>query len=242
MAQLLVSFILLSSNYSLLYFTSAALILPLLFVLSKSLRGFKDVRYQKIPFKETVATVHHDKNVSLAFVVGFLLQFFFAWMVIYTPIYLHNHIGFSWPELGLMFGLVLIPFVITEEPLGQLADTHLGEKEIMTIGFLIAAIFTTLVSFTDSNNFWVWTGILFMTRIGASMVEIMCETYFFKKVSASKIHILSLFRTLRPIAYLISPLIATLLFTVMDIKYLFAVLGILMLYGVHFSMSLEDTR
>jgi hypothetical protein len=43
-------------------------------------------------------------------------------------------------------------------------------------------------------------------------------------------------------AYIIGPIIATILLTIFDIKGLFIALGLLMLYGLRYSLALVDTK
>ena len=175
--------------------------------------------------------------------VGFLLQFFYSWMVIYTPIYLYTHIGFSWQEIGIIFSIMLLPFVLTEAPLGKLADRKWGEKEVMSVGFIVMALATGLIAFVETKNLALWAILLFITRIGAAMVEIMSETYFFKKVHSSKADVIGFFRTMRPFAYIISPILATVLFAFfLPIKYIFLVLAIIMFLGLYSSLELKDTK
>ncbi|HEY4479268.1 MAG TPA: MFS transporter [Candidatus Paceibacterota bacterium] len=241
-APLAVSFIMTDSDYWKVYLAAAVLVVPILYIMSVTLRDFEDPEYEKIPFVKTFNQIKTDKNIYGIFIISFLLQFFFAWMVIYTPIYLHEYIKFEWKEIGLMLSIVLLPFVITEIPLGKLADTRWGEREMMSVGFLIIALSTALVSFVDSKSFLLWAAILLVTRVGASIVEVMSETYFFKKVDTSKVHLLSLFRTMRPFAYLLAPLVAISLFNFMEIKYIFVILGLIMFYGLRFSLFLDDTK
>jgi MFS family permease len=77
---------------------------------------------------------------------------------------------------------MLLPFVFVQFPLGRLADKKWGEKEILSLGFIIVAIATGLISFISGGSMILWMTILFITRIGAATIEIMCDTYFFKKV------------------------------------------------------------
>ena len=174
--------------------------------------------------------------------INFLLQFFFTWMVIYTPIYLHQYIGFSWREIGIIFSIMLLPFVILEIPLGRLADTRYGEKEMLAIGFIVMAVSTGLVSFIPVKDMALWIVLLFLTRVGASTVEVMSETYFFKKIDPDKVHIMSAFRMLRPLSYTISPIAAMILLFFIPLQYLFIPLAFLLFYGVRYSLTLEDTR
>ena len=225
------------------YLASAFLLIPVIFIIRAHLRDFVDPLYTKTPLWRTIKEVWADKNILGIFMCSFLMQFFFAWMVIYSPIYLHDHIGFSISSMSDIFTIMLLPFVLIELPLGRLADSTFGEKEIMSIGFIVAAIATGVMALIVAPTFAIWAVVLFFTRVGASMVEIMSETYFFKKVTTVNVNTVSLFRTMRPFAYLVSPLIATILLTFlhMPIKYLFVVLALLMFYGLRFSLALEDT-
>ncbi|OHA19893.1 MAG: hypothetical protein A2836_00015 [Candidatus Taylorbacteria bacterium RIFCSPHIGHO2_01_FULL_45_63] len=236
------SFILSDSEYSKIFLAAALLSFPVFFLIHHNLKDFKDPPYQKIAFFQTLREVWRDKNILGIFMINFLLQFFFTWMVIYTPIYLHQYIGFSWREIGIIFSIMLLPFVILEIPLGRLADTRYGEKEMLAIGFIVMAVSTGLVSFIPVKDMALWIVLLFLTRVGASTVEVMSETYFFKKIDPDKVHIMSAFRMLRPLSYTISPIAAMILLFFIPLQYLFIPLAFLLFYGVRYSLTLEDTR
>ena len=55
----------------------------------------------------------------------------YAWMVIYTPLHMLD-LGFTWEEIGQIFTIMLIPFVLVEYPAGWLADKYIGETEMMS--------------------------------------------------------------------------------------------------------------
>ena len=241
-SPLIVSFVLTDSDYSKIYIGSAALLLPALFIVKHNLKNFKNKSYDKIPVIITIKGIWNNKDIRNIFMVSFLMQFFFAWMVIYTPLYLHNQIGFDWGQIGILFSVMLLPYVLTELPLGKIADDKLGEKEIMSVGFIIMAISTGIISFMSNNNFFLWMAILFITRVGASMVEVMSETYFFKKIDISQMPTVSIFRTAKPFAYIIAPITATILLYFIEFKLIFVILGFLMFYGLKFSLALKDTR
>lgn len=241
-SPLITSFILTNGDYWKIYIAAAVLLLPALFIVKHNLKNLKDRNYDKTPVLKTIAQIWTNKDIKNIFMISFLMQFFFAWMVIYTPLYLHNQIGFDWKQIGLLFSIMLLPYVLTELPLGKIADERLGEKEILSIGFIIMAISTGLIAFISNNNFFLWMAILFVTRIGASMVEIMSETYFFKKTDVSQMSVVSVFRTTKPLAYIIAPITATILFSFIEFKYIFIILGFLMFYGLRFSLALKDTK
>ncbi len=242
-APLVGGIILTDGDYWKVFLAAALLLLPILFFVHNNLKNFKDPEYKHVHLRDTAGEVVRNKDIRDIFIVGFLLQFFYSWMVIYTPLYLYTHIGFSWREIGIIFSIMLLPFVLTEAPLGRLADRRWGEKEVMSVGFIVMAISTGLIAFIEIKNLALWATILFITRIGAAMVEIMSETYFFKKVHSSKADIIGLFRTMRSWAYIVSPVLAIILFSVdMPIKYIFVFLGIIMFLGLHWSLELKDTK
>lgn len=235
-------FILTNGDYWKIYLVASLFIFPILYITQTRLKNFKDPEYDKVQFWGTIKEIHSRKNVSKIFMANILLRFFYSWMIIYTPIYLHEYIGFEWNELGIMFTIMLLPFILLEMPIGKLADARFGEKEFLTLGFIIMAITVAIIPFITSTNFWVWTMALFATRIGASIVEIMTETYFFKKIDGTDAHILSIFRNNRSIAWIFGPLVASLFLFFFDLRYLFWALGIIMLLGLRYSLTIKDTR
>ena len=224
-----------------LYGISAILLLPVIILILIKFRDIVEPRYEKLPFWKSLEEIWTDRDIKGILIIQILLQFFYAWMVIYTPIYLHQTIGFSWSLIGAIFTVMLLPFVIFEAPFGRLADKN-GEKKSLSLGFIIIAVSMILIAFVTDNNPIIWAGILFLSRIGAAIIEVMADTYFFKKVSVEKTHLISFNRMTRPIAYVIGPIIATILFTVFDMRGLFIFLAFLMLYGLRYSLAIRDIK
>jgi MFS family permease len=241
-SPMLSSFLLGEANYANVYMVSAALLLPTATLLFLSMRKFSDPTYARISFWKSVGEIWANKDMKGVLLSQLFLQFFYAWMVIYMPIYLHKTVGFDWSQIGLIFTIMLLPFVLVEAPLGRIADSKLGEKELLSIGFVIMAVCCLLVPFMTDHSIVAWAALLFMSRVGAAMVEIMADTYFFKKVNASNAHLISFARMMRPLAYIIGPIVATILFIAFDMHALFIFLGLLMAYALRYSMTLVDTR
>lgn len=170
------------------------------------------------------------KNIVLVIIANFFLQFFFTWMIIYSPIYLHDNLGVAWTTIGLIFTIMLIPFVILPYPLGVFVDKH-GTRLIMTIGFIITALATLWFANNTSSSFIILAFILFLTRVGASIIEIMSETYFFKLVTEADAGVISLFRNMRSVSYIVGPLTATIVISLFGIKSLFSILAIIMIFS-----------
>lgn len=241
-APFFASILLGESRYWIVYLASAALFIPGLLIFAGKLEQFKDPLYRAIHFKKTFLSVWNNRNLRGIFFLSFLLQFFFTLMVIYTPIYLHDHIGFEWNELGPIFSIMLIPFLLLEAPLGRIADKYLGEQELLIAGFSIMALATGAMYLITTHSFLLWAGVLFLTRVGAAMVEVMAETYFFKKVDGSDASIVGLNRTVRPFAGVLGPLLATGILMFVSLPSLFPLLGGLMLLGIPIALTLKDTK
>jgi len=224
-----------------IYSISAIFLLLAILVVWKKLRHVKDVIYHSPPFFQTIKKIARNKNIGNIYLSSLLLEFFYSWMVIYTPIYLHKEIGLEWNQIGIIFSIMLTAFIIFELPLGKIADKYLGEKEILTTGFVIIAITTGLLTFIKGSSVVIWSLALFGTRIGASFIEIMNETYFFKKVLATDTDIIGFFRNTGPTGYIMGPALASVILYFVDYKYLFLILGIIMLFGIKFSLSIKDT-
>lgn len=240
LGPLLAGIIVSDSDFGRVYLVSAALLLPIIYLVATRLSAFKDPEYDRHPFFQTVKKVWKSSDLRHVLISNLLMRFFFSWMVIYTPIYLNQHIGFSWGEVGVIIFVSLLPFVFLEIPVGRLADTKLGEREIMMVGFVVAALFTAALSFAESPSMLLWAALLFGTRIGISFIEITSESYFFKHIKESDTNILSIFRDTRPFSYIIGPIFASVLLFVMPLQYIFLVLAVIMLYGVWNSFKMHN--
>src|SRR5262249_53707709 len=143
------------------------------------LRKLPDPRYDRIKTLKFLRKFFKDKHRTLAYSVNFLLQLFYVWMVIYTPIYLSQHLGFSWQEIGTIFAVMLTPFLFLPYRMGTYADKG-NERNMLMLGFFIAGISCVVIFFVSAREVWLWALLLFSTRIGAATIEVLSDTYFFK--------------------------------------------------------------
>lgn len=240
-APLIAGLILIDENYPKIYLISGMFLIPFIFLITK-LKDFKDPEYHSPKILQTIKRIRENKDLYNIFAIQFSLRLFFSWMVIYMPIYLHEYIGFSWTQIGIMTAIMLLPFVLIEYPAGKIADKWLGEKELLIVGFIIALVFTSYISFLQVSNFIIWTSLLFTIRIGASLIEIMSEVYFFRHVDGDDNGIIGFFRITRPVAYAVGPAIASIALLLIDFRFIFTILGIILLGGLYFSVKLQDTK
>ena len=163
-------------------------------------------------------------------------------MVIYTPIYLHGNLGFGWDEIGIIFSIMLLPFVLVTFPLGKLSD-KIGEKKILALGFLIATGTVFTIPFIQEHSILIWALVLFATRVGAATIEIMSESHFFKIVKEEDVDEISFFRNTGPVSFIIAPLVAipVLLYTP-SFEFIFFALSAILLLGLFITLRLKDVK
>jgi MFS family permease len=241
-AELISGSIIAKSSFQGIYLFSACFMVLTYGVFILFLRNFKDPLYTKVPILKTIKSFAKNKNLSKIYLVNLILKFFFAWMVIYTPIYLYQYIGFNWQQIGFIFTIMLLPFILLDFPLGKLSD-KIGERKMLLAGFLITFIFTFVIPFIAVPAVWIWAVVLFGTRVGAATIEIMAESYFFKKVGERNADEISFFRNTYPLSFVIAPAIAIpVLLFVPSFKYLFLVLSAILLAGFFLSLRLKDVK
>jgi predicted MFS family arabinose efflux permease len=231
------------SYYNLVYLGSAILLLIFYFIIVfNEKRVSKHVEFDKLKIKETIIDFWKDLNLRGIYITSFFLNLFYSMVVVYMPIYLHNTIGFSWATLGIIFSIMLIPFVLVEIPAGIIADKYIGEKEMMFTGFAILTACLALFFVVQSSSPFVWGALLFFSRVGAALVEAMRESRFFKIVDAEHVSHINFLRTSYPLGYLVGSGLGSLLLSFYDVRFLFLFLAIVFLYSFYFVYIIKDSK
>lgn len=241
-AQVISGSIISKSSFYNIYLYSGGFIILVAFIFILFLQNFKDPEYKKVAVLKTIKYFIKNKHISKVYISNLVLQFFYAWMVIYTPIYLHEYMGFAWDKIGIIFSIMLLPFVLLDFPLGKLSD-KIGEKKMLIFGFSIITISVLIIPTIKEPIFWMWALILFATRIGAATIEVMNESYFFKNITEENASGVTFFRNAPSVAYVIAPLIAIpVLFFTPSFQYLFFILGVVLLLGLLTILKLKDVK
>jgi len=231
------------AEYPLPFLISALLAIPLFIIFFKNKKKLKDKkRIQGQPILKNWKKLWQNKNLRGVFIAAIALNIFFSGAVIYIPIYLHQNLGMEWAQLGWVFSVMLIPFVLFEIPAGFLADKYFGEKEILILGLFILVLSLILFSLIRVSSPLVWAGVLFFSRIGAALVESMRDTHFFKKVNAGDISFINLFRITNPLGNIIGTAAGTLFLLFLPINYLFIIFAILIGPAFYFVAVIKDTK
>lgn len=231
-------------GYQSLYVISAVVLLPFLYFLQRYFKHMPDPLYKNIDMIGAAKKAFRNKNLRGALVAVLLLECFYAVMVIYSPLYLES-IGIPLTVyLSAILPIALTPFVLMPYELGIIADNTLGEKELLILGLVIMAITTLgIVTITTTNTF-VWAVVLIFSRIGASCVETMTFTYYFKKIDSRDASLVALFGNMRSVAIILvgfmgiimSPLLGT------RPQIIFIILGLALLFGVTYVLPIKDTK
>lgn len=231
------------SGFSSVYIVGASLLCIAAGVLAHSQRSFMDRPYASLTIPQAWNTIRQSPSLRRVVSINFLLQFFYVWMTLFTPVYLSQVMGFSWGQIGLMFSIMLLAFVAFQYPIGRLADI-VGEKWLLFTGFGIAAVSTIAFSVLEksTHSFIAFTVVLFFTRVGICMVEVLAETYFFKQVTDRDEGIVSVYRMMYPLAYIIAPLAGWYIIANTSYSTLFVILGIFLFLGAAYTVRLVDIR
>ena len=215
--------------------------IPILVVAFWKFRNINHEAAKKINCLEVFRKIIQRKNVMRIYYVSFLLQFFYALIIIYTPLRLLE-LGFTWADMGKMFTLMLIPFIAIEYPVGYLVDKKFEEKYILPFALLVIGLSTSAMTFIDSTSFYVWAAVLFCTRIGASLTEVLRDSYFYKRIDCRDVDIIDFFRNVTPLAYIIGMAIAAPIVYFFQIKTIFIVIGLIVLTGIFATKNMASSR
>lgn len=230
------------SNLYKTYLISASIFSIFIFIILAKFKEFKDPVYSEIKVLSAIRLFWESHDIRNVFLAHFTLQIFFSWMVIYFPLYLATQIGYTWDIIGAIIAVGLFAYVLTEYPVGIIADKWLGEKEMMACGFLILAVSASWISFMATAPVIAWMILMFISRTGASLVEATTESYFFKHTKGTDANIMSFFRLTRPLAMLIGALAGSVALLYLPFELIFIVLGFMMVPGIFFTMALTDTK
>lgn len=220
----------------LLFFNSLVLVLSLI--------GVRNVNHKfeaRLNVKDVLRKVFSRKDILKVYYIAFALDFFYALLVIYTSIYLLNQ-GMSWSQIGIIFTIMLIPFVILQYLVGFLADKKLGEKEMLVFSVIFMAISTGTIYFINSSSIWIWGMILLATRIGAAMLEVLRDSYFYKKIDGHDVDLINFFRTSMPVGYMLATGISFPLLLIFPLKSVFLLVSIIVLSALIPVFLLKDNK
>jgi len=232
------------SYYRLVYLASAIFLVIFYLIINryKKVLNREDIIYKKLKISETIKEFWNDGNLRGIYVSSFFLSLFFGLIVVYMPIYLHEFIGFNWSTIGIIFSVMLLPFVLVEIPAGYVADKYIGEVELLNTGFAILIISLLLIFFVSTPNAIIWAAILFLSRIGAALIEAMRESHFFKIVDVEHVSHINFLRTSYPLGFITASAAGVLILSFYPLEYVFLFLAIFLLFSFYFVNRIKDSK
>ena len=185
--------------------------------------------------------VFKRKNVMAIYYISFVLEFFFALMIIYMPIYLMD-LGLNWNQIGVIFSVMLLPFVFLQYPMGFLADKKIGEKKLLILALFIMAISSVIVYLTNSTSIFLWSLVMLATRIGAAMVEILRDSYFYKRIDGEDVDLIGFFRTAMPVGYVLAAVLSFILLLFLPLSAIFILSALVVFSALAPAYYLAESR
>lgn len=196
---------------------------------------------EKITPRQIFRKVEDKPDVLRVFHISFTIEFFYSVMIVYTPLYL-LHLGMRWDDLGIAFTAMLLPFVLLQYPLGLLADRKWGEKEMLIVAILLMGVSSGLLVFVTSSKVWVWAVMLFLTRVGVAAIEVLRDSYFYKRIDAYDVDIIAFFRMARPAANIAAAILTGVALLVFPLWSVFALVALNSFIGLFSALTLEDNE
>lgn len=229
------------SGFAGTYLVASFVLLVTFLIIASTKQIKKSPHIPKISLRQAFRALMKHHHARRLVTLYFLLQFFFAWMVLYMAPYLLD-LGFTWKAIGIIFSSMLLPFVLFQYKTGKIADRLHNERFIIILGFGITTLATLFLAIPFTPSIAAFAAILFVTRVGASIIEVGCESAFFKAVSEHDTALISTLRMTLPLAYIIAPLVGGLILWFGNMQILFIILSMLLLGAMVYALRLKTTQ
>ncbi len=161
-----------------------------------------------------------------------MLHIFYALMVTFVPIYLSDVKNIGTESLGLIFTIMLTPFVLLGYPIGKQIDSGVSGRRMARTGIFIMAITTLMFPFIETTSIVIWGAILLLSRVGAVMLETAGDGIFFKNINEEETELLGIMRDMQPLGYFIASFLSIIVLWVGQIDHIFYVVGLILTLGI----------
>ena len=197
-----------------------------------STKDFIDKPHVSSSFINSIRTVFKRPALRKSLSSILLLQIFYALMVTFTPIYLADVVGLDPKNMGLIFTVMLTPFVILGYPIGKKIDNGASGRVMARYGLFIMAVTTLLIPFVETKSIIIWIAILLLSRVGAVILETAGDGIFFRTINEEETELLGIMRDMQPVGYFIASLIAVIVLLFGNITHIFYAVGIVLVLGI----------
>lgn len=231
------------SGFAILFTSAALCLVPMIYILYKHLDHLREPKYVAPDFLQSFKRLKGLANVRRIVFIQYILELFWIIMIVYGPIYLiQNNILNLQTYLGVVIPIILIPFIILPYPLGRLADSKLGEKELLISGIFLMILGTVMFALLTIPPLAFYIFALFIARLGSSMVEEMASSYFYKQVDHSQADLISIFTNTRNIALITGPLVGSVIVYGISLQAVFLTLAGILALSLIPIFKLHDTK
>lgn len=193
---------------------------------------FKDKEYPVASFLSSIKKIIKRPDLKKPLSSVLLLHIFYALMVAFVPIYLSDIIGIDAKSLGIMFTIMLIPFVVLGYPVGKILDTGISGRRVAQIGLVLMTLATLSFPFVKTQSVLIWVIILLISRIGAVVLETAGEGIFFRNIEEQDTELLGIMRDMQPVGYFIASLVGVIVLSIGTITHIFYVIGAILIVGI----------
>lgn len=234
-------------GYTGIFILSAVTLLPLMYITRHFFNHVKEPKYKHINLFSSFKMIYANKDIRGVIASSFALNSFYGAVNIYLILYLTKILQIpTLIYLGIIIPISVIPFILIPYKLGKYSDEIFGEKKAMIFGMFIMSITMMSIYFfkIDSTNIILWITILFIARLGATIVETENYAYFYKKVDERSAGLIALFQNMMNIGFLFISLVGAVFIGLldMDITYIFLITGLIGIISVFIIMRIQDTE
>lgn len=193
---------------------------------------FKDKAYTPISLFNSLKVIVNRSDVRKPLTSILLLHIFYSLMVAFVPIYLLDTIGLDVRSLGILFTIMLLPFVLLAYPIGKRLDTGSSGRRAAQYGLIIMTFATFAFPIIHTKSLIIWGTILVISRIGAVMLETAGEGIFFRNIKEEETELLGIMRDMAPLGYFIGSLVGIIVLSVGNLSHIFYAIGIILIIGI----------
>ena len=195
-------------------------------------KKFKDRSYSPRSLLSSIKIIWRRADIRKPLTSILLLQIFYALMVTFVPIYLADIIGIEPKSLGLMFTVMLLPFVLLGYPIGKSLDKGTSGRRAAQYGLIIMIATTLAFPFIQTKSVIIWGLVLLISRIGAVILETAGDGIFFRSIKEEETELLGIMRDMQPMGYFIASLVGVIVLSIGTINDIFYAIGAILILGI----------
>jgi hypothetical protein len=101
---------------------------------------------------------------------------------------------------------------------------------------------TLAIYFINSKSILIWSLVLLATRVGAALIEVLRDSYFYKRIDGRDVDVINFFRTAQSFAYIVSAICTTFILIVFPVKFVFIFIAVMVFSALIPACFLVDNK